>query len=78
MALPKAFAPGAVPTHKAALARARDLGCKVKVGNGGEVRVSYRFADRTLSVNCNNRRHDASRALLALIRDLERQNGLAR
>lgn len=63
-----ALNPGHVPTRKAALAQAKALGCIVTTGHGGEVRVEYPGLGR---VNLSNRRKDATRDLLALLRTAE-------
>jgi hypothetical protein len=61
--------PGAVPNRRDALAEARRLGCTVSYGNGGEYRVVAPDGSR---VNGNNRRKDASRALIGLLLRLSR------
>lgn len=73
LAAMKRLQPGSVPTLRAALAYARDLGLQVTlVHRTGEVRVTR--ADG-YHVTVNNRRTDASRALLVLIRSADKRIG---
>lgn len=58
------------PTHKVALLYARRLGCTVvPVKASGEVRITAPDGRR---MNVNNRRQEASRALLDLLLDVQR------
>ena len=58
-----------VPTRVEALRKARKLGCEVtEVKRTGEVDIVSPLGDR---VRHNNRRKDASRVLLTLIKKLE-------
>ena len=61
--------PDHVPAHKTALRHAIRLGCKVEILKAsGEVRVT---APDGTKVICNNRRDDASRALILMLRRIE-------
>jgi len=62
---------GGTPNLKDALRHARDLGAVITYPRGtGEVKVEFQGLG---SVRCNNRRKDASRALIVLIRTAERR-----
>lgn len=65
---------GHVPRMRTALAAAEQMGCTVEtIKRTGEVRVvpPPEHADLCNPLRCNNRREDATRELVRLLRDLE-------
>jgi hypothetical protein len=58
-----------VPSLRTALRRARRAGASVEPIHGGELRIESRILDKRVTVSA--RRHDATRELMGLVRDLE-------